>query len=180
MTIKRTLLCLIAAVAVLSACKKTDDTPTFDAEKQFKADTTAIRAFVKANNLTAVKDTSGVFYILTSAGSGSYNYDNLNNTVTTVKYNGRLLNGSVFDKNQDGVSFTLGGVITAWQIALAPKAVGGLIPGGLQKGAKIRIIAPSYYCYGNVDRKDNSGNVVIPANSPLDFDIELLDVKTSN
>ena len=49
--------------------------------------------------------------------------------------------------------------------------LGGLTEKGLQKGSKIHIMAPSLYGY------QNQAVGTIPANSPLDFVIEVTDIK---
>ena len=45
----------------------------------------------------------------------------------------------------------------------------------MHKNEKIRVWIPASLAYGAQDQKDQQGNVVIPANSPLMFDIELKD-----
>ena len=65
----------------------------------------------------------------------------------------------------------LNNLIDAWKVALAPKSIGGIVEGGLQNGGRIRIITPSLYGYGR------NPSASIPANSILDFDIELVEVK---
>jgi FKBP-type peptidyl-prolyl cis-trans isomerase FkpA len=60
--------------------------------------------------------------------------------------------------------------------------LGGLIPGmiaGLKHitgGGKIRLYIPPTLGYGSRDGLDDNGNVVIPANSILIYDVELLSV----
>lgn len=171
---KLVLLVLVVA-AISTSCKKE---PAYNLEKQLAAEEITIKAYLADNNLTALRHESGVYYILSSPGTGSYPYSDLNTTAVTVKYSGKLLNGSQFDSNTDGVTFGppqfpngLNNLIDAWKIALAPKAVGGIVEGGLQNGGRIRIISPSPYGYGRIA----SGS--IPANSILDFDIELIEVK---
>src|SRR5690606_9525289 len=109
-----------------------------------------------------------------------------------VKYTGKLLNGDVFDETsaddpEDKTrSFQLGGLIPAWDISFYPKEVrlngndykiGGLTEKGLQKGAIIELVAPSPYCYDNREQKNKDGEVTIPANSPLHFYIEVVNIK---
>jgi FKBP-type peptidyl-prolyl cis-trans isomerase FkpA len=169
-------LLLFMATAILTACKKE---PAYDIEKQLAVEDASIKAFIASNNIVAQKhEKSGIYYVLTSPGTGTFAYSNLNITAITVKYSGKLLNGQQFDGNALGVTFGppqipngLGGLIDAWKIALAPKAIGGIVEGGLQKGGKIRILTPSPYAYGP------NPNGAIPANSILDFEIELVDVK---
>src|ERR1700761_4175712 len=88
---KRYLLITCFFIAALSGCKK--DTP-FDPVKQAATDDAAIQAYIKANNITATKDPSGVYYQIITPGDGAY--PNVNSTIT-VNYTGKLLNGTVFD-----------------------------------------------------------------------------------
>ena len=153
---------LLTVLACFTACKKSAiEEDSYDPLPQYKADTTAIRAFIKANNITATKDDYGVFYQIIAPGTGSINYTS--STVIKANYEGRLLNGTVFgNTNGTPISFTLGGVIAGWQIGI-PK---------IQNGGSIRLIIPSYYAYGTA-----SPSATIPANSILDFTITLTDVQ---
>lgn len=156
----RYILLLVCIAGCFAACKKNFDTDTYDPEPQFKADTTAIRAFVNANNIPALKDSYGIFYQIIEPGSGNVTYRA--NTQIKADYEGRLLNGTVFDSSKGTpITFQLGQVIPGWQIGIQK----------IQKDGKIRLIVPSYYAYGNVAQGS-----VIPANSILDFTITLTDV----
>lgn len=150
---------LVAVAAItlgFSACKK-----GFDSEAQFAADTTAIRAFVTANNIPVEKDEYGVFYHVVNEGSGTVKYTG--SSLVTVDYSGKVLSGTEnFDSsNGNPREFTLGGLIAGWQIGIPY----------IQKGGEIRLFIPSKYGYGN------SSQPGIPANSVLDFTIKLSDVK---
>jgi FKBP-type peptidyl-prolyl cis-trans isomerase len=87
--------------------------------------------------------------------------------VALVSYEGRLLDGSTFDKSQQPTPF--------------PVAPGATVPGfseGLRlmpKGSKYRFWMPPAIAYGAEEKRDPSGKVVIPANSTLVFDVELID-----
>jgi FKBP-type peptidyl-prolyl cis-trans isomerase FkpA len=154
-------LLLFACVAVcVSACKKNLGVEDFDVEGQFKKDTTAIRAFAIANNIPIVKDAKyNFFYQIITPGSA----EKPNNLSTvSVLYKGRLLDGTVFDsKTTPPPPFSLNETITGWQAGIPL----------IGKGGKIRLFLPSFYGYGN------RANGPIPANSVLDFDVELLDIK---
>lgn len=85
----------------------------------------------------------------------------------TVNYVGMLPDGTVFDASErHGQSFTFtlgaGEVIQGWDIGVA----------GMKEGGKRRLIIPPAYGYGN----QAVGNV-IPANSTLIFDVELVKVQ---
>ncbi|MFW0715751.1 FKBP-type peptidyl-prolyl cis-trans isomerase [Pedobacter sp. N23S346] len=156
------LILLICIVGCFAACKKDEAFETYDPAPQFTADTTAIRAFIKANNIqNVVKDQSGLFYQIIEPGNGSISYST--NTRITADYEGKLLNGTIFDSSKGTpITFLLGNVIAGWQIGIQK----------IQKGGKIRLIMPSLYGYGNVAQ-----GASIPANSILDFNITLTEVQ---
>jgi FKBP-type peptidyl-prolyl cis-trans isomerase len=90
----------------------------------------------------------------------------------TVHYTGIFTDGTKFDSSLDrGVPFTfklgVGQVIKGWDIGVE----------GMKVGGKRIIVIPAEFGYGAQDIKDGSGNVVIPANSTLIFEVELLGVK---
>ena len=85
-----------------------------------------------------------------------------------VNYTGKLKDGTVFDSGER-----------------APLQVDGVIPGfsaglqQMQKGGKYRLTIPADQAYGAEEKRDpQSGEVVIPANSDLVFDVELEDFKS--
>lgn len=86
----------------------------------------------------------------------------------TVHYVGTLTNGTVFDASRNhgdkGFSFTLGAgqVIKGWDLGVA----------GMKVGGKRKLTIPSDLAYGNQD----VGGGLIPANSTLIFEVELLSV----
>lgn len=146
----------LLVIGVVSSCKKED----YDAAKQLAKDDQLIQEFIAKNNIPAQKDdNSGIYYQILNSGSGDAKITT--NSQITVSYEGRLLNGSVFDKSSGSVTFILGGLIQGWQIGI-PK---------IQKGGKIRLILPSAQAYKNQPRTG------IPANSVLDFTINLINVQ---
>lgn len=86
----------------------------------------------------------------------------------TVNYVGALTNGTVFDASAkhgtDGFTFTLGAgqVIKGWDQGIV----------GMKVGGKRMLAIPAALAYGS----QAVGNV-IPANSPLIFEVELLKVQ---
>lgn len=81
--------------------------------------------------------------------------------VVLINYTGRLPNGKVFDK-ADQAPLPLQGVIPGFTQAISQ----------MQKGGKYKIHIPSELAYG-----DKAAGP-IPANTDLDFDIELVDFKS--
>lgn len=123
---------------------------------------------------------------------GSMGGLSLANPTVEVKYVGKLLNGEEFDKTseddpeKDTYTARVGDFIAAWNYAFYPKeirlnardyVIGGLTEKGLQKGAIIEFVTPSPWGYDNSERKDEDGEVLIPADSPLHFHIEVVDIK---
>jgi len=147
----------------LSGCLKNDNVE-IDTGKQIQEQYTKDSILMSQFILDEAIDTSGVragvLYQIIEPGTGNHVYTA--NSKVTVKYQGRLLNGTVFDETEETARiFTLGELIGGWQIGLQL----------IQPGGKIRLIVPSYYGYGTTPKAD------IPANSVLDFDIELIEVE---
>jgi FKBP-type peptidyl-prolyl cis-trans isomerase len=147
---KRYILLLVLFITAFSSCKK--DTP-FDPVKQAAADDASIQAYIKANNITATKDPSGLYYQVITPGTGSYP---TSNSLITGQYTGKLLNGNVFDSGPV-TNTPLTGFITGWQIGIPH----------INTGGRILLLIPSALAYGN----SKSGS--IPANSVLIFTIDL-------
>ncbi len=103
--------------------------------------------------------------------------------VLVMQYTGKLQDGTVFDTSvgkpangivscppgtQTGLCFTLGAgqVIPGWDMGLQ----------GMKVGGKRLLIIPSNLAYGAQNVTDQTGKVVIPANSTLVFEVDLLGV----
>ncbi len=105
----------------------------------------------------------GLQYQILSEGKGE---SPDSNDVVTVNYEGKLIDGKVFDssyKNGKPATFPLNGVIKGWGEALSL----------MKPGAKWRIFVPSNLAYG----ERGYPNSPIKPNSTLIFDIELLSVE---
>lgn len=192
MNLFKQLFYLTLIFTLFTACNKADD--IFDPIAQFEYEKPIIKSYVTSNYPNMVlNDTTGIWYEIVEPGiPDSYEYkvvDTINYygqpvkalrmPTITVKYTGKLISdNSVFDSNTSSTGYTskLEYLIPAWQLAFVPRGIGdlefgGLTPHGLQKGSIIRFVTPSYYGYGT------SQNAKIPANSPLYFEIEVLDIK---
>lgn len=148
-TMKKFFLLGLLGILTLLACD--------DQRPQSEIDDEKIRDYLKANNLTAEKDLSGIYYIIERPGSG--NNPNISSYIK-VKYKGYLLDGTVFDQTEgdETVQFSLSGNITGWQIAVPL----------LKPGGKGTFFIPSIWGYGRF------GTGIIPGNSVLIFEIELI------
>ncbi len=106
---------------------------------------------------------SGLKYIVNKTGKGK---QATNGKAVEVHYTGMLLNGKKFDSSLDrGVPFEFvlgkGQVIKGWEEGIALMKVGG----------KMRMILPPELAYG-----EKGAGEIIPPNSTLIFDVELLGV----
>ncbi len=94
--------------------------------------------------------------------------------LVTVNYIGTFIDGKKFDASIDhgteGFTFPLGqgNVIKGWDIGVVGMKIGG---------TRTLTVSPEL-AYGSRDVKDQAGKVVIPANSTLIFQVELLKVRT--
>jgi len=142
-------------------CSYTDSTITVPA-----AEIQALQDSLTAHNIQALQHPSGFFYTIGNPGSGT-GIANLCSSIT-VSYKGTFFNEHVFDSTATGrdATFQLGMGIVGWQKALPL----------ISKGGKITVYIPPSLGYGSTPATDQQGNVVIPANSFLIFDITLSDI----
>ncbi|WP_430896062.1 MULTISPECIES: FKBP-type peptidyl-prolyl cis-trans isomerase [unclassified Paraflavitalea] len=122
----------------------------------------AIVTYLTSNGLTATKHSSNMYYQILADGTGTASPSQC--SAILINYSGKLTNGTVFDSQTSQV-FTLGTLIEGWKVGIPL----------IKKGGQIRLFIPPSLGYGSQDIKDNSGNVVIPGNSILIFDITLTD-----
>jgi FKBP-type peptidyl-prolyl cis-trans isomerase len=153
---KKLLLFPLLAILTLLACDQQRPQSEIDEEK--------ITNHLKASNITnVIRHSSGIYYIITQEGTGS----NPNTTsFVKIKYKGYLLDGTVFDQTDgnETLDISLQSTISGWQIAVPL----------LKSGGKGTFYLPSGWGYGSRDQLDRDGKVVIPGNSILIFDIELI------
>lgn len=117
-----------------------------------------------------VTTASGLQYAELQAGGGAVAQAGQQ---VRVHYTGWLSTGAPFDSSLDGAPllFTIGG----------GRLIAGFDEGvrGMRVGGKRRLIIPPALGYGSEPVRDQAGRVVIPANSTLVFDIELVSIATT-
>ncbi len=119
-------------------------------------------AFAGTKRLIMQQTASGLQYQMLKEGTGEHP---LATDTVLVNYEGRLADGKVFDSSyqrHQPAAFRLDQVIPGWTEGLQL----------MRKGGKARFIVPPALAYGDKDM----GGGVIPANSTLTFDVELLDI----
>ncbi len=134
---------------------------------QAETDDKLIRQYLLKNNIQATKTESGLYYVITTPGTGE---NAAPGKKVSMNYLGTLLDGKKFDGNIDEnwmpvtgrtpFSFTLGvgQVIKGWDEGVQH----------LKKGSRGIFFIPSALGYGE------RGQGPIPANSVLIFNVELL------
>lgn len=114
---------------------------------------------------TAHKTASGLWYVINASGNGT---PATTGATVDVNYKGSLANGTEFDnsyKRNEPISFNIGigQVIPGWDEGISMMRVGD----------KYTLIIPSNLAYGST----GAGQGVIPPNSTLVFETELLKVQ---
>ena len=142
---------LIGAILFFTSCNK---------ESQKEIDDELIVNYIANNGIDATKTDSGLYYQILVEGDGDS--PDITNDVE-VTYTGRLLDGTVFDTNEnsDPNVFPFYKLILGWQEGLQL----------MKEGGEALLIIPSHLGYGS---QAVSG---IPANSVLVFNVELLSVQ---
>ena len=155
--LKIPLLLFSIILIAFSGCKKVD---SYDPEGQLAIDEALIVKYLAKNDLTAQRHETGLYYIIEDGevGTGSETYTAA--TSVKVTYTLSLLGGNTIPQPTEPYTTALGNVIAGWQIGIPL----------IQEGGKIRLFVPSGYAYGPQSQNG------IPANSILDFTINLLEV----
>jgi len=147
-------ICLALIAILMFACEDVKPCNADESEAE-------IVQYLTDNNLTAERDSSGVYYIIEDPGSRIR--PTLASRVSVI-YKGYLTDKdtTVFDdSNGLARSFPLAGVVEGWQIGIQL----------FKEGGKGKLFIPCHLGYG--DRQSGS----IPPGSALVFDIELVDVQ---
>ena len=138
------------------------------ASRQVGVDEQLIKDYLAKNNIKAMRTPSGLYYKVDKMGSG---YKPMPGDSVSMNYTGMTLEGTKFDSNIDPqfnhvqpfwFNLGVGQVIKGWDEGI------GLMP----KGSKGTLYIPSTMAYGA-----QSPTPLIPANSVLVFDVEVVDAK---
>lgn len=104
---------------------------------------------------------SGLQYKIINPGSGATPTDN---SMVKVNYEGSFIDGTVFDKSKDPVTFPINNVIPGWTEVLKL----------MKPGATFQVAIPPQLAYG-----DHGVDKAIGPNQTLLFTIHLIEVKNS-
>jgi FKBP-type peptidyl-prolyl cis-trans isomerase FkpA len=129
-----------------------------------------IEKYVKEHKITQQPDSNGIYVIVNTPGKGAA-IDS--GKTVLINYTGKFLSGEVFDSNdKDGkpVAFVHGkdDMMKGWNIAFKK----------LRKGDHATLIIPSPMAFGEEGlRNKMNGNYLIQPNTPLLYEVEVLEVK---
>jgi FKBP-type peptidyl-prolyl cis-trans isomerase FklB len=104
---------------------------------------------------------SGIQYKVINSGSGSSPIDN---SMVKVDYTGSFIDGTVFDKSKDPVTFSINNVIPGWTEVLKL----------MKPGSVFQVVIPPQLAYG-----EHGIDKAIGPNQTLLFTIHLIEVKKS-
>ncbi len=158
--------CLLFASLLIVSCSGCSKHEMGCTSVKPEAEEPKILAYAAKDSINATKHSSGIYYQIVNPGNG--NTPTRNSTIK-VAYVGKLLNETIFNQgsNENKEPWALSSFIEGWQIGIPL----------IKKGGRIKLIIPSAYAYGCNPTKDDNGNVLIPGNSVLFFDINLIDVQ---
>jgi FKBP-type peptidyl-prolyl cis-trans isomerase FkpA len=157
---KKVFLFVLSGIVIFSyfSCQKSGpDAPSCTAVPP-SGDSAKLIAFA-GDSIPLTKDSTGLYYHIIDSGSG--NKPVFSSTIT-VNYVGRLMNNTIFDSasKTNLMGAGLYNLIPGWQIGM-PK---------IAKGGHIQLFIPSALAWGC------TGYGPVPANAPVYFDVELLEV----
>ncbi len=148
----------------LTSAKQMKAQQEAQAKKAMAGEASLINKYLKSHNINVKPTADGLYYIQEVAGTGK---QAVAGDKVKVHYTGYLLDGTKFDSSVDRgkpFEFTLGQhqVIPGWDEAIAM----------MKEGGKAKLVIPSNLAYGS-----RGAGKIIPPNSPLVFDVELIKVE---
>ena len=162
------LISALSSLVLLSSCLKGDTSYMCTyAPCNVVASTSEIQAvqdYLTSNSITATQHCSGMFYKIDAAGTGK-TADICSGI--SVRYKGLLTNGNIFDEHSTPVSFNLSELIIGWKNGIPL----------IKSGGRMNLYIPPSLGYGSQDIYDGNGNLSVPANSILIFEIDLVGVQ---
>ncbi len=133
MNISKYILLIFIGLILFTSCKKEQETnnPSSKTEQD-----QILQDYFTANNITAQKTSSGLYYVVTEQGTPIQRGESV-----TVNYEGKILKGKIFDTSfgKQPFTFTIGGrVIDGWNEGVPL----------IGRGGKGMLYIPSHLGYG--------------------------------
>jgi len=160
----------VIVIIILSSCLKKDTTCNYSDSTIVapQSEQEALHDSLSAHGITASLHPTGFYYKINSQGSGA-SVANLCTTLS-VEYKGGFFNGKVFDSTSTGapIDLELGSVIPGWQKGVPL----------VKSGGDITLYIPPSLAYGpNPMTNNNTGEVIIPGNSYLVFNVHVVNIQ---
>lgn len=135
-----------------------------DNERRKKSEETDFKKYITDNAITIAPTRTGLYFISKKEGNGKKAAPG---SKVSVHYTGTFLDGKKFDSSHERgepLEFPLGAgrVIPGWEEGISM----------MREGGRATLIIPSHLAYG-----DRGYGSLIPAYTPLVFDVELISVK---
>jgi FKBP-type peptidyl-prolyl cis-trans isomerase FkpA len=169
--IKKLLPACVALIVIItySSCRVIDNGCGFELDPSIKApDSEIVRLdnYITSQNITGLtKDPSGFYYKIVNAGTGSVAGQC---NVIGFTYAVALTNGNIVEKSDQTKFYPLKDLIFGWRIAIPY----------IKTGGSLKLYLPPSFAYGQENKYDNiTGQVTIPKNSILIFDVSLNEVR---
>lgn len=155
--------CLIGLIFLSGGCLKDNNRCEPNGSVAPAPEVQAVQDYLTGASITATKHSSGLFYNTISSGDGT-----APNVCSTVKvdFTGKLTNGTQVEVGHD-IHINLKFLVAGWQIGMPL----------IKPGGRIKLYVPPSLGYGSAGKKDSVGNVVVPPNSILIYDISLKQVE---
>jgi FKBP-type peptidyl-prolyl cis-trans isomerase FkpA len=152
------LLSVLLALTLFISCSKEKEQQKEATIDYVAKNDKEITDYIAKYKLTAKRSNTGLYYVITEAGTGAQPTAASN---VTVAYKGYFTNGTTFDQStSEGISFGLNEVIKGWTEGIPYFKTGG---SGI-------LLVPAHLGYGNNDYHG------IPGGSVLIFDVKLIKV----
>lgn len=150
------LITTIAVGVLINSCKKESGCTPVNPD----AEQAQINDFTVKTGISLNKDNRGIYYNVIDTGS---TVSVSRSSKVSIVYTARFLNNKTFDSTSSPKVFALNELIEGLQMGLQL----------VKKGGRIQLVIPSAYAYGCT----GNGNLNVPSDSVLFFDITLLDVR---
>jgi FKBP-type peptidyl-prolyl cis-trans isomerase FkpA len=150
---------LIGLALLSGGCLKEDNHCSPNGSVAPGSEIQAVQDYVNNNSISATKHGSGLFYVILSEGTGT-----TPNVCSSIKasFTGKLTSGAKVEEGEN-IFVTLKFLVPGWQIGLPL----------IKPGGRILLYVPPSLGYGS-EGKTVDGNVVVPPNSILIYDISLI------
>jgi FKBP-type peptidyl-prolyl cis-trans isomerases 1 len=156
---RNTVWCLIGFIFLSGGCLKDNNRCEPNGSVAPASEVQAVQDYLSGAGITATKHSSGLFYNTISNGDGI-----APNVCSSIKvdFTGKLTNGTEVERGED-IHINLKFLVPGWQIGMPL----------IKPGGRIKLFVPPSLGYGSAGKKDSSGNVIIPSNSIVIYDIHL-------